>query len=59
MSMRIEPKIEAVDVVLLGNFNPAIFTPAWFELHGLLPQGAGTRAKLDIAHERIVQFRYE
>ena len=36
--MRIEPEISDVSVVLLGDFNPAIFTPAWFALHGLLPE---------------------
>ena len=37
-NMRIEPEISGVSVVLLGDFNPAIFTPAWFALHGLLPE---------------------
>ena len=34
--MRIEPETSGVSVVVLGTFNPAIFTPAWFELHGVL-----------------------
>ena len=36
--MRIEPEISGVAVVLLGDFNPAIFTPAWFAMHELLPR---------------------
>ncbi|MBI1894642.1 MAG: hypothetical protein HYS14_11075 [Candidatus Rokubacteria bacterium] len=29
-------EIEGVNVVLLGNFNPRIFQPAWFAHHGLI-----------------------
>ena len=36
MGMRIEPEISGVQVVLVGDFNPAIFTPAWFALYRLL-----------------------
>ena len=35
--MKIEPEIAGVSIVLAGHFNPAIFTPAWFGWHGLLP----------------------
>ena len=54
--MRIEPEIDGVDVVLLGDFNPAIFTPAWFALNGLLPESAAASAELQIAHQRITAF---
>ena len=59
MGMRIEPEIERVAIVLAGNFNPAIFTPAWFALHGLLPEKVATTAQLVVAHEQIVQFSTE
>ena len=48
--MRIEPEISGVSVVLLGDFNPAIFTPAWFVLHGLLQEDVADSAELRIAH---------
>ena len=54
--MRIEPEISAVSVVLLGKFNPAIFTPAWFALHNLLPEGAANNAELGVAHKQITGF---
>ena len=54
--MRIEPEIVAVDAVLVGNFNPAIFTPAWFELHALLPKSVIASAKLKIAHSQVTAF---
>ena len=59
MSMRIEPEIEDVSIVLIGNFNPAIFTPAWFVLHKLLPEREAASAQLVVAHDEIVQFSTE
>lgn len=54
--VRIEPEISGVAVVLLGDFNPAIFTPAWFALHGLLPRGAADSADLQVAHRQVTTF---
>ena len=54
--MRIEPEISSVSVILLGDFNPAIFTPAWFALHGLLPKGAADSADLNVAHPQTTSF---
>ncbi len=58
-AMRIEPEISGVDVVLLGNFNPAIFTPAWFALYDLLPETAAENAQLQIAHPNWTAFSTE
>ena len=57
--MRIEPEISEVDVVLLGTFNPAIFTPAWFVLHGLLPEGAADSAEVEIVHPLATEFTFD
>ena len=57
--MRIEPETSGVSVVVLGTFNPAIFTPAWFELHGLLPEGVGARAELKVAHAQVTAFTFD
>lgn len=54
--MRIEPEISGVNVVLLGDFNPAIFTPAWFALHNLLPEGVADSAELQVAHQQVTEF---
>ena len=54
--MRIEPEISGVEVVLLGDFNPAIFTPAWFAMHGLLPMAAADSADLQVAHRQLTVF---
>ena len=57
--MRIEPEISGVSVVLLGNFNPVIFTPAWFALHGLLPKHAADNAELQVVHPGLTVFSTE
>ena len=54
--MRIQPEIDGVAVVVLGDFNPAILTPAWFALHGLLPESAADSAKLEVAHPQLTAF---
>ena len=52
--MRIEPEISGVNIVLVGKFNPAIFTPAWFVLHELLPTDEGVQ--LQVAHPQLTVF---
>ncbi len=57
-SMRIKPEISGIYVVLNAreSFAPAIFTPAWFELHGLLPDGTSETANLGVSHRQVTVF---
>ena len=57
--MRVEPEISGVVIVLLGDFNPAIFTPAWFAMNGLLPRAAADNADLQVAHRQVTEFSTE
>ena len=41
---------------MLGNFNPSIFTPAWFGWHDLLPEKTVEVADLKIAQPQITAF---
>ena len=59
LDMLIVPEISGTSIVLAGRFNPAIFTPAWFELHGLLPEGTAEIADLEVAHVQATAFRAE
>ena len=54
--MRIEPEIDGVSAILVGSFNPAIFTPAWFAMHDLLPAGIADSADLAVAHKQMTMF---
>ena len=53
-SLRIEPDISSVSIVLAGGFNPVIFTPAWFTLYNLLPENS---AELEIVHRQVTKLR--
>ena len=55
--MRIDPEITGASLVLLGNFNPSIFTPAWFGWHGLIPEKMVDVAELQIAQPQVTAFR--
>ena len=57
--MRIEPEISSVAIVFVGDFNPAIFTPAWFALHGLLPEGVAESAEVQVTHRQVTAFNTE
>lgn len=57
--MRIEPEIGGVTIVLLGNFNPAIYTPAWFAMHGLLPKSAADSATDETVHSEVAAFGFD
>lgn len=54
--MRIDPEIVGVDIVLLGDFNPAIFSPKWFSANELLPEEAAEDADLQVAHRELTSF---
>ena len=54
--MRIEPEISGVDIIVRGDFSPAIFTPAWFALHDLLPKSVADNADLKVAHRQVTAF---
>lgn len=57
--MRIEPDLSGVGIVFLGHFNPAILTPAWFAMHGLLPDKVAESGTLGVAHSDLTEFSAE
>ena len=57
--MRIEPEIDAIDIVLVGNFDPIVFTPAWFALHEFLPKHAADGAKVETIHPQLTAFSFD
>jgi len=57
--MRIEPEMSGVSIVLLGSFNPAIFSPAWFAMHEILPQSAAEEAEVQVLHAQLSVFSTE
>jgi hypothetical protein len=57
--MRIEPEIGGVAIVLVGNLNPAIFTPAWFARQGILSAEQADAAEVNIVHPQIAHFKMD
>lgn len=54
-----EPEISGVAIVLVGNFNPAIFTPAWFALHKVLPRSVAESANVQAVLPELSAFSTE
>lgn len=57
--METRPEIQGVDIMLVGNFNPAILTPAWFCARGILEKGAEEKAEISIIHPNACEFAFE
>ena len=53
------PEISDCSIVVCGNLNPSIFTPAWFEMHGLLPRGAADEAEVNVIHPQVTDFKFD
>lgn len=51
-----EFEVSAYSIVLLGNFNPAIFTPSWFEKCELLTEDEAANAQVIVIHPDISRF---
>ena len=54
--MHINPDITACSIVLLGQFNPAIFHPAWLRAKGIEPDISGENAQVNIIHPTVANF---
>jgi len=57
--MRIQPELGSVSIVLIGNFNPAIFQPAWLAKHDLISSQAAETAQIGIVHPELTSFGIE
>ena len=49
-------EIESTSIVLVGSFNPAIFSPLWFEHTGLLPKSEADAAQVQVISPVVAQF---
>jgi hypothetical protein len=54
-----QPEIRSVSIVLLGDFNPKIFQPAWFAVEELIRRQEAEEANIEIVHPEVVSFTLE
>lgn len=54
--MAAELRIRTASIVLRGEFNPAIFHPAWLAANELIRRQEAESAKIDVVHPRVAQF---
>jgi hypothetical protein len=50
------PEIKGFSIVLLGDFNPKIFQPAWFSSQSLIREKEYETADIRVVHNEIVDF---
>ena len=54
--MLIEPEREDAAIVLIGDFNPPIFSPEWLGRNEIVGEQATFESKIDIIHPDLSQF---
>jgi hypothetical protein len=55
----IRPEIQGASIVLIGDFNPKIFQPAWFASQDLIRNEEAQNAEIQIVHQALVDFSLE
>jgi hypothetical protein len=56
-SVKREPALQAVSIVLVGSFNPKILHPEWFRTNDLLRVEEVESADVEIVHRDVASFR--
>src|SRR5215210_620637 len=59
LAMPVQRQIQSIAIVILGNFNPAIFHPTWFSDNNLIREQEAEAANLEIIHPEVAQFSTE
>jgi hypothetical protein len=54
--MIIEPEISGVSIVLVGHFNPAIFSPAWLAKNYLITDKVAEDTEVQIIHPQVTRL---
>lgn len=50
---------DALTIVLIGEFNPAIFHPAWLVQRGLIRENEAKESKIYFIHPQVADFELE
>ena len=49
----LKTEVEALHIILIGSFNPAIYHPEWFSRMGLIREEEAKAPKIDVVHSEI------
>jgi hypothetical protein len=49
-------ELDGSSIVLVGNFNPAIFHPSWLSEHGMLREGDAVKSEIQVVAPEISSF---
>ncbi len=52
-------ELEGVSIVLVGNFNPSIFQPAWLAQQGIIRAKEGEEANVQIITPQVTSFNVD
>lgn len=54
-----KPEILKLDIVLIGDFNPKIYTPAWFSAYDLIGKIESEDANIEVVHQDVTIFNLD
>lgn len=54
--MRYQPVIQAGSIVVVGELNPAIFSPGWLCAHSLISEAEMDAADVSVIHAEVTRF---
>lgn len=57
--LRYQLNTQSATIVLLGKFNPSIFSPAWLRLVGAINEAELDAAKVTVIHPEITRFEID
>ena len=57
--MNIDPYKSSVSIVLLGAFNPVIFSPLWFKNNKIIPESDYESAEVELQHREITILKLD
>ena len=49
-------ELDGSSIVLVGNFNPAIFHPSWLSEHGMVREGDADKADIQVVSPEVSSF---
>jgi len=55
--MKIQPDISACNIVILGDFNPKIFTPDWLYMQSIISAQEKEACEIEVIHSEVSKFR--